>query len=224
MACLPISSESIGSCDSSSTLLSLQHSEQPSIRVYVDHEGDMGKIPPPCGDDVMPLNHSRWHMLADKDNNPDNSDSLPLTRSNKSANQRNLMSHNRWASDVGEQPEEMETASQLAAETEGEGHTNSQHLMSPTRQVSGYRDSRTTETSATIVASVDATTISVPSVVAVQTLHPHCNISTFATDQAKKIRRRSFDMNPTLPQRQHSNNSLGESDDFSSSSFATFES
>jgi hypothetical protein len=228
---------SLGSlCDSSSNLFTLQDTDHRFIRVVEEPrracqhqkedrplEGDMGKIPPPFGVDVMPLNHARWNMLADKDHNPNNRDSLPLTRSIKSASQRSPESHNRWASEIDEL-EEMQTAMHWSATEECELYSKSQRLKSATPQVSGYHARHITETSgANDAPTTNAKPISVPSMIAVQVWHPHCHTPSFTkTDPETRIRRRSFDEIPPLPQRRQSNRSSGESDDFSRSSPTSF--
>jgi hypothetical protein len=245
MACMPSSpscfeaAASLGSsCDSSANLFSLQDMDHRYMPVSDERrrafqhqkedrpvEGDMGKISRSNGDDVMPLNHARWSMLADKDHNPNSSDSLPPTRSNKSAIQRKFMSHHRWTSEIGEF-EQLETTKHWSAAEEYESHTISHRQESVTSQVSGCRDRHITETSgANVVSTMNAKTLSVPSMIAVQTWHPHCDTtSIIKTDPETRIRRRSFDENPTLPQRQQSNKSSLASDDFSSSSHTSFES
>jgi hypothetical protein len=240
MACMPSSpscfeaAASIGSsCDSSANLFSLQDMDHRYMHVSDEPrrafqhqkedrpvEGDMG---PSNGDDVMPLNHARWSMLADKDHTPNNCDSLFPTRSNKSSIQRKFISQHRWTSEIGELGE-MESTKHWSAAVEYESHTISHGQKSATSQVSGYHERHITEPSgANVVSSLNAKTLSVPSMIAVQTWHPHCHTTSFIkTDPETRIRRRSFDENSTLPQRQQSNkSSLLASDDFSSSSSHT---
>jgi hypothetical protein len=216
-----------GPCDSANSF-SIQDSGHRSIRIYggphrvVNQqekgrpaEGDLGKILPPTSDNAMALNPYRWHMVVDKDQSPSSSNTSPLQRSNKpvtSAIQTKRSPHNRWASEGGEAEE---TQTKIAT-AERKRHSESQRLERPTRKASGYRASRTPAVS-TSAAPTDTSTISVPSVIAVRTLHPRFRSSSPATDVEMPIRRRSFDEIPTLPQRQRSNMSLGMSDDFSSS-------
>lgn len=220
---------SMGSCDSSSNLWWVYDTDNHSLSVSEnplhahDEEGDLGKVLSQRGDTAVPLNPSRWKMLANKDHNPSICSSLTLSRYPTSAVQRNVTVHNRWNSEAGEH-EEMKTAMQWSAASECMEPSKCKRLSSPGRQSSDYRANRTTPNSAASIASLDATNISVPSVIAVRTWHSHCHTSSFVTDAEKHIRQRSFDENPTLPQRQQSNHSLRATDDFSSSSSASFES
>jgi hypothetical protein len=217
----------------SSKIVSLRDSDHHSIRLceelgrtfqQQEHdcsmEGDLRKILPSCVDNTMALNPSRWHMVVDKDHCPSNSYSSPLKRctiSTKSDIHQKVTSHNRWSSEVGEDEETETTMHRLATETDRKRNWKSEQqqrrLNRPTRS------GRTSEALSANVASTDAITIPVPSVIAVPTWPPCFSPSSQqVTGPGKAVRRRSFDEIPTLPQRQHSNTSLGTLEDYTSSS------
>jgi hypothetical protein len=226
----------------SSKLASLRDSEHYSIRLCEDPprtfqrpvsdcstmEGDLGKNLPSSSDNSMALNPSRWHMVIDKDRCPSNSHSSPLKRftiSTNSAIQKKVTSHNRWSSEVGVHEETETTIRWSATEADRKRNWTSQQqqprqqeqqerLNRPTRKVSGYKSSRTSDAFSANVAPTDATTIPVPSVIAVETW-PICFPSLLqAAGPGKAVRCRSFDEIPTLPQRQQSSTSLGTIDDY----------
>jgi hypothetical protein len=185
-----------------------------------DHPGtgDMGSYFPPCCDNAMALNPSRWHMILENDQSPHTSHACHLKRSTNISNpafQRKATSHNRWGN-TGSDPKEPENSIQRV---KTERTRCSQRLNWPSRKASGYSASRTPEASATnVTQKTDVFPIPVPTVIVVPKRHPRIRASSLVTGSERYVRRRYFDMIPTLPQRRQSNTSIEMSCDFSSSS------